>query len=156
MEDRAELRALVTAVAVVSLSYTALAATAADAFAQEATSAAATATTEWESPVMASASELRDLVARYSADRSALLRRWNVDYSPARRERMREFYESWQTRLDRVGKAALGVEGSIDYVLLQNDLRYRLRRLDREAETFAEMSALLPFAGPIADFVETR
>ena len=153
MNNRTRARAVVAIGTVLALTCTWTLASAQDAVAQN---AAASTTTDWESAVVASTSELRDLVARYSADRSALLRRWNVDYSPARRERMREFYEAWQTRLDRVGKAALGVEGSIDYVLLQNDLRYRLRRLDREAETLAEMSALLPFAGPIADFVETR
>jgi hypothetical protein len=113
-------------------------------------------TANWETPLVASTSELRDLVVRYSSDRQALHRRWNVAYSTSRRERMREFYESWQGRLDRVGQMDLGVEGSIDYVLLQNELRYRLQRLDREAETFAGMAALLPFAGPIADLVEAR
>ena len=33
-------------------------------------------------------SELAPVVSRYSADREALLRRWDVPYSPARRERM--------------------------------------------------------------------
>ena len=111
---------------------------------------------EWESAVVASTSELRDLVSRYSADRSALQRRWDVEYSAARRDRMREFYESWQGRLDEIDQLALGVEGRIDYVLLQNDLLYRLRRLDREAETFSEMAALLPFAQMVADLDETR
>ncbi len=153
MNKRTRARAVVAIGTVLALTCTWTPASAQDAVARN---AAASTTTDWESALVASTSELRDLVARYSADRSALLRRWNVDYSPARRERMREFYESWQTRLGRVGKADRGVEGSIDYVLLQNDLRYRLRRLDREAETFADMSALLPFAGPIAEFVETR
>ena len=127
------------------------------AFAQDAASSASPASTAaWETPLVASSSELRDLVSRYSSDRQALLRRWNVSYSEARRERMREFYESWQARLPRVGQADLGVEGSIDYVLLQNDLRYRLQRLDREAETYAGMAGLLPFAGPIAELVEAR
>ncbi len=110
----------------------------------------------WETPLVASTSELRDLLARYSSDRQALQRRWNVAYSTERRERLREFYESWQGRLTRVGQMDLGVEGSIDHVLLQNDLRYRLQRLDREAETFAGMAELLPFAGPIAELVEAR
>lgn len=112
-----------------------------------ATSAAAASprASDWETPLVASTSELRDLVARYSSDRQALQRRWNVAYSTSRRDRMREFYESWQGRLDRGGQMDLGVAGSIDYVLLQNDLRYRLQRLEREAETFAGMAALLPF-----------
>jgi len=118
--------------------------------------ATARSSTTWETPLIASTSELRDLAARYSTDRQALQRRWNVGYSQARRERMREFYESWQSRLERVGQMDLGVEGSIDYVLLQNDLRYRLQRLDREAETFAGMAALLPFATPISNLVQAR
>ncbi len=44
------------------------------------------------------ASELRDVVERYAADRSALGRRWNVSYSAARRERFRAFSEKWQER----------------------------------------------------------
>jgi len=46
----------------------------------------------------ASMSELRDTVDRYATDRAALLRRYDVPYSPARQERMRTFYEEWRSR----------------------------------------------------------
>ena len=41
--------------------------------------------------VAAQASELRDVVQRYTVDRAALGRRYGVAYSPARRERFRAF-----------------------------------------------------------------
>ena len=106
--------------------------------------------------LVAATSELRDLVDRYATDRSALLRRWSVDYSPTRRERMRAFYASWQTRLDGIDAASLGVEGAIDHVLLRNELQYRMARLDREAAELEELALLLPFAGTIAELEEAR
>ena len=109
-----------------------------------------------EAGLVAATSELRDLVSRYATDRAALLRRWDVDYSPARRERMRAFYLDWQARASEIDPGPLSVEGAIDLVLLQNELRYRLKRLDREAEDLAEMASLLPFAGTIASLEESR
>src|SRR5262245_43900680 len=64
------------------------------------------------------ASELRDVVERYSADRSALFRRYDVDYSPARRQRLREFYAGWRARLAELDFDRLSEEGRIDYLLL--------------------------------------
>ena len=156
MHDRIGAGTVVAVGAVLALTWSWTPAFAQDVATSGAASRGVATTAEWESAFVASTSELRDLVSRYSADRSALQRRWDVEYSAARRDRMREFYESWQGRLDEIDQLALGVEGRIDYVLLQNDLLYRLRRLDREAETFSEMAALLPFAQMVADLDETR
>ena len=101
-------------------------------------------------------SELRDLVSRYSTDRSALLRRWDVQWSPARRDRMQAFYREWQSRLAGIEQGTLSVEGAIDFVLLQNELRYRLERLGREEAEFEEMADLLPFSLEIAGLEEAR
>src|SRR5512145_2547689 len=62
-------------------------------------------------------SELRDIVARYVADGNALGRRWNVEWSPSRRQRFREFYRGWQTRLRELDFDKLAQQGRIDYVL---------------------------------------
>jgi uncharacterized protein (DUF885 family) len=99
-------------------------------------------------------SELRDTVELYSADRAALLRRWTVEYSPARRERLRTFYTGWRDRLQRVAFDRLSQEGRIDYVLLDHRLRAELARLDREAREAREMAARVPFAPAITAFVE--
>jgi len=105
---------------------------------------------------VAATSELRDLVDRYATDRAALLRRWSVAYSPARRERMREYYASWESHLAGIEAESLGVEGAIDHVMLRNELRYRIARLDREAAELEAMEDLLPFAGEIAALEEAR
>jgi uncharacterized protein (DUF885 family) len=101
-------------------------------------------------------SELRDVIVRYAADRAALGRRWDVPYSPARRDRFRVFHKEWQTSLDEVEYDRLGLEGRIDYVLLDNELRYRLQLLDREERLHGGMQSLIPFMSLIIDLDESR
>ena len=45
-------------------------------------------------------SELRPFLARYATDRSGLNRRYRVPLSPARRDRMKGFYEGWLTSIE--------------------------------------------------------
>ena len=99
-------------------------------------------------------SELRDTVELFSSDRAALLRRWSVEYSPARRERLRAFYTDWRARLGRVNFDRLSQEGRIDYVLLDSRLRAELARLTREATQAGEMARHVPFAATIITFAE--
>ncbi len=107
-------------------------------------------------PPAAAQSELRDTVELFSADRAALLRRYAVDYSPARRERMRRFYGEWRDRLARVDFSALSPEGRVDDILLDNRLRYELSLLDREDRQFTEMAPWVPFARTLIDLEEAR
>jgi len=101
-------------------------------------------------------SELRDTVALFAADRAALARRYGVDFSPARRERMRDFYTAWQARLAAADFDALSAEGRIDWTLFRNELGYELALLDREERQSAEMAPWLPFAPTIMDLEESR
>jgi uncharacterized protein (DUF885 family) len=101
-------------------------------------------------------SELRDTVQLYATDRGALLRRYDVEYSPVRRERLRAFAGEWRARLERIDFDSLSQEGRIDYVLLDHELRYQLALLRREEDTFAQMSAWLPFAGTLMELEESR
>ena len=107
-------------------------------------------------PSDAVASELRDSVELYASDRSALLRRWTVDYSPARRERMRTFYTDWQQRLRRLSFDGLGQEGRIDYLLLDGRIRHELDLLAQEDRLAAEMAPWVPFAATITGLEERR
>ena len=91
-------------------------------------------------------SELSEAVNRYAADRSALFRRYDVQYSGARGTRAREFYGEWQARLRQVDFRKLGQDARIDYLLLDSRLKYELELLKREDRKFAEMGELLPFA----------
>jgi uncharacterized protein (DUF885 family) len=102
------------------------------------------------------ASELRDTVALAMTDRGGVLRRWTVEYSPARRQRLRTFYQEWRTRLSRMDFSRLGVEGRLDWILLDNRLRWELDQLAREERLAAEMAPLIPFAATIMGFEERR
>jgi uncharacterized protein (DUF885 family) len=114
------------------------------------------ATPDLRAIVETEASDLAGVVSRYSADREALLRRWEVAYSPARRERLRTFYEGWLRQLDGIDAEGLGLEGRIDYVLLDSELRYRLELLEREDRLAADLQSLLPFIPRIAALQEAR
>lgn len=104
----------------------------------------------------AAGSELRDIVARFVADRNALQRRWNVEWSPARRQRFREFYRGWAARLAELDFDKLSRQGRIDYILLSYRLRHELALLDREEKLFAEAAPLVPFASTIFSLEDAR
>jgi uncharacterized protein (DUF885 family) len=95
-------------------------------------------------------------VARFTADRQALLRRYTVDGSPARRTALREFYGAWLARLQAVDFGPLSQDGRVDYLLLKNRLDHELRLLDRDERTLGEIAPLLPFAGAIIDLEDAR
>jgi len=102
------------------------------------------------------ASELAGAVERYRVDRAALRRRYDVDWSAVRRERLRAFSAGWRARLAELDFARLGVEGRVDYILLDRTLRHELALLDREAALAAEMRSLLPFADTLMALEEAR
>jgi len=107
-------------------------------------------------PPAVATSALRDTVERYTADRYALFRRYDLEYSPVRRAGLREFYTGWQDRLGRTDFGALGQEGRVDYVLLRNELAYQLALLDREQQQWDETEPYLPFAATIFQLHEAR
>jgi len=101
-------------------------------------------------------SDMREVVDRYSTDRAALLRRYDAPYSPARRDQLRGFYNGWRAALGEVDFKALAQTGRVDYVLLDTQLRYELRLLEREQRVLTETSALVPFLEPIFALHEAR
>jgi hypothetical protein len=101
-------------------------------------------------------SPLRSFVERYSQDRSALFRRYSIPFSLVRRDRMREFYREWESKLDALDFEALGVEGRIDFLLLKKEVGYQIELLEREETLFQEMVPLIPFALEIMEVEESR
>ncbi len=101
-------------------------------------------------------SELAPVVEQYSADRSALNRRYDTDYSPGRRERMRRFYSGWRDQLRALEFDRLGLEGRMDYILLDTRARAELAQIVREDSLGAEMAPMAGFASLIADLQEAR
>ena len=106
--------------------------------------------------VGAQMSELAAVVERYSTDRFALGRRWNVPYSFERNARFRDFFSDWRGRVEALDFESLSLEGRVDYVLLLNELRYRLDLLTREAGLATEMDGFISFTSLIVDLEERR
>ncbi len=104
----------------------------------------------------ATQSELRNVVERFSLDRDALFRRYDVPYSPERRARFRQFYTEWQQRLGQADFASLGMEGKVDWVLMRDRLTYELELLAREERLLAEMRPVIPFAERLIALQDTR
>jgi uncharacterized protein (DUF885 family) len=101
-------------------------------------------------------SELRDIVTRFTTDEGALNRRWTVDYSPVRRQRFKEYYRGWQSRLRELDFDKLSQQGRIDYVLMNHSLRHSLALLDREEKQWAESAPVLPFGNDIFSLIDAR
>jgi len=106
--------------------------------------------------LVASTSEMRDVIERFSSDRAVLQRFENVPGSDQRRERLRGFYRAWLARLPTLDFDRMSQEGKVDYVLLRNLIEYQLKLLDREERNNARTAALVPFAEPIARLQQER
>jgi hypothetical protein len=103
-----------------------------------------------------SASEMRPYIERMAADRGSLLRTYNIEGSSSRARRLREFYEDWLGRLERIPFETLGADGRVDYVLLRLFLERELYRLAFEERRRQEIAELVPFAEPILALTEPR
>ena len=101
-------------------------------------------------------SELAAVVQRYDLDRRTLARRYDAFDSPDQRRRMRAFNGAWRTRLREIDFDRLSQDGRIDYVLLDNHLRYQLDLADRQEKQRAEMVPLLPFADALLALHDAR
>jgi hypothetical protein len=106
--------------------------------------------------VARSRSELAPVLERWAADRQALGRRYTVDYSPVRRDRLRSFHAAWRDSLRSLSFDRLSRPGQVDWLLLDNRLAHELALLDREATLAGEMTPLLPFAPTLFALVEER
>ena len=102
------------------------------------------------------ASELRDVVARYSSDRRALGRRYDVEASATRRTAISGFDRAWLEQVNRVGFDRLGLDGRIDHLLLRNLLGRELAELQRDSVRAAEIAPSLPFSETLAGLHESR
>lgn len=101
-------------------------------------------------------SELAEVVNRYSADQQSISQRYDAADSPLQRKRMRQFYDSWSKRLAEIDFDKLKQEGKVDYVLLNNSLKYQTALLDRAAKQRAEQAALMPFADRLLTLMDDR
>lgn len=106
--------------------------------------------------LLAQDSPHRNTVERYNSDLSAILRRYDADYSSERRDRLRAFFAEWQQHLTTMPFAETNAEGQVDLILLANRIRYEQSLLVREERLWNEMQSLAPFAGRFLALQEAR
>ena len=107
-------------------------------------------------PPRASASELRDVVERFSVDWRALRRRYDTAFSAERRAAARGFLDAWLARTDSIDFAALGPDGRVDWILLRARLVHERQLLAREEQRLTEVAPLIPFADTILALADAR
>jgi uncharacterized protein (DUF885 family) len=101
-------------------------------------------------------SDLRVAVERYTLDQAAIRRRYDVEYSPVRQERLRHFSEGWQQRLAALDFDALNPEGRIDYILLRNRITFDQATLRLDDQRWTEIAPFVPFADRLRTLQEAR
>lgn len=111
---------------------------------------------ELGSVLRTTSSELADIVTRYSADIGSLQRRYDTQGSTSRNDRLREFYAMWRKRLNEFDFNKLSREGKVDYILLDNHLRYQQDLMARDEAQRKETAVLLPFAHDLYKLQENR
>jgi len=106
--------------------------------------------------LVSTTSELAPVVNRFSNDLTSISRRYDANDSPDQRQRMREFYTQWRSRLGEIDFEKLTHEGKIDYVLLNRELKHELALLDRREKQRSETMSLLPFADRLLVLQDAR
>lgn len=101
-------------------------------------------------------SDLRIAIVRYLEDKAAIERRYEVQYSPVRTERLTEFYLGWREQLGKLEFDNLNHEGQVDYIALRNRIDYDLETLRLEEERGQQVAPLIPFADSIRRLQEDR
>jgi len=104
----------------------------------------------------ATSGDLRDMVERYSSDRTVLEGFYDHPLSLARSRKLKEFFESWKSALEGVRFDGLNQNGKVDYLLFRNELDDQLRRLRLAESRREEMLPLMPFLDSIVGLHERR
>jgi hypothetical protein len=101
-------------------------------------------------------SPMRGVIERYTADLGSLERKYEIPGSDAAGSRLQQYYNDRQHELADLNFDSLDQTGRVDYLLLQNKIRYQRKQLDLEKSQFEQVSSLLPFAAPIVALEENR
>lgn len=99
---------------------------------------------------------LRAYIERYQTDLGALNRYYRIDEAPQRVQALRTFHNSWLSTLGGLNFASLSHDAQVDHLLLTNEIRRELRRLDLTEQRLNDALPLLPFATAIFDLASDR
>ncbi len=102
-----------------------------------------------------SASEMRFPLERFQADLGALQRKYAIPLSKEDHARLRNFYSTWSSTVEKDPFDSMSQAGQVDAVLFRNYLKHSIKRLDQEATREVEMAPILPFAQTIVALEES-
>lgn len=102
------------------------------------------------------AADLPTMIQHFRADHQALQEKYSLEISPQRQTRMAQFYRLTQEDLRRVDFARLDQDSKIDFLLLDNHLKYLTDELNRSIELDAKIAVALPEVAMITRWFEQR
>lgn len=100
---------------------------------------------------------MQDRVVRVSEDIREIEKFYNIAGSPARHERLSEFFDAKLAALSSVPFASYSQDEKVDYLLLKSFLSRAQRNLELDRVREAEFAPFVePFASPIRKWCEIR
>ena len=102
------------------------------------------------------ATDMRDMIEQFVADRQSLDRKYGFSLSPVTQTRMAQFYRMAQNDLANVDFASLDRDGQVDYLLLKNRLEYLSRKLEIETQHDQAIAAALPGLETLNQYWEAK
>ncbi len=103
-----------------------------------------------------SASEMRPLLERFTADRGNLQRFYNLEASEERRQRLEKFYADWLARLPQLSFDSMSQDGKIDYIVFRRSLDHEHQALIINAKEDEAAKPYVPFAALIVNLEVCR
>ncbi len=94
-------------------------------------------------------SEVNNIMTQYYADYGSLSRYYFIESSPARRNRMIQFIDSYQERMKQLPFDKLNAGGRVDYILFARDLANEKYDLEKEQKESDAVKNYFPFAEKI-------
>ena len=107
-------------------------------------------------PADPTVSPMRGVIDNYTQDLAGLDRRYQLPGSDAEHQRLAKFFQDRLDGLSGVNFDSLDQAGKVDYLLLQNRIRFEVRELEYQKKQFDLVATLLPFAEPIVALEESR
>jgi hypothetical protein len=102
------------------------------------------------------AETLPELITRYQADESALLRKYTITESAEYYERCLQLYSSWQEELNKIAFEQLPATEKVDYLLFKNQLDKDAYFMCIRQKEFEEVAYVTDFATPLYNFIRQR
>lgn len=96
------------------------------------------------------------LIHLFQEDEGNLKRYYRFGHSKLDQERLGQFYQDYQARLNEIPFDRLAQDGRVDYLLFQNHLERELWQLSYAKERVTEVGEWLGFAPLITDLVEKK